>query len=525
MKIKTISIIGGGSSGWMTAAALSKLCPHVDITLVESPTIKTIGVGESTLGHITKFLDLLDLKDNEWMKHCNATYKNGIRFTNFADENSGSFYYPFSLGFDTTYAPNGLLTWPELATVFPKIFTPNTFAEFYAGSNTFLCKFNKQTNNARGLLPHYNFHWDTAYHVDASLFGKFLKDSIALPNGVKHIFGNVENMSKDNYGNLEHLCLDSGIIITSDLFIDCTGFSSLLLENFMQQKFISFDEYLLNDRAWACKINYDDPDQEMHNYTDCTAIENGWVWHIPLYNRIGTGYVYSSKFVDDTDALQEFKKHLYTTGSKERVDNTDFSNISIRHGRRELAWVKNVVGVGLSYGFIEPLESTGLLTTHENIIKLVDILNRRNGGVSQLEIDAFNFSVENEIHKFRDFVSMHYSLSLRTDTQYWKHISQGMTFYPEKFTQMYSNLVGTMSTNFNWLADFPPALFIAAGMGLRPQSTAEMVISKNIWGASKIEELEIIKNKYLAYRSNLLKTINLLPSHHSFLKNTIYNNF
>ena len=530
MKVKTITIVGGGSSGWMAAAAISKLCPHIDLTLVESSKIKTIGVGESTLGHVTKFLGLLGLRDEDWMAHCNATYKNSIRFTNFRENDGTSFQYPFSLGFDLTDKPNGIITWGELATIYPDEFGPNTFAEFYATANTLLSDQNKQTKNLDGALRHYDFRWDTAYHVDAQLFGEYLRDNIAIPNGVKHIHGHIKGCEYQNNGGLKHILLEDGTTLASDLFLDCTGFKSLLLGEYLGVQFKSFDTHLANDCAWACRIPYEDREKEMHNYTDCHAIQNGWVWNIPLWNRIGTGYVYSSKFVDKDQAQKEFREHLATTGSKERAENAEMYHINIKHGRRAKGWEKNVVGIGLSYGFVEPLESTGLLTTHENIIKLVEILNRRNGAVTGTEKLGFNFAVEHEVLKFRDFVSQHYALSLREDTPYWHYQSNEHEFGTEMLDQyvtrqaQYMNLVGTMTMDQQWIANFPPALFIAAGMGLKPISTKELIILNGTrFDRDKIQELEYVKKQYYAYKERVQSIVDKLPSHYKFLLNEIYN--
>ena len=416
MKVKTVTIVGGGSSGWMTAAALAKLCPHLDVTLVESPRIGTVGVGESTLGHINKFLNILDLKDEDWMPACNATYKNSIRFTNFRENDGSYFEYPFSAGMDFTDKPSGVQAWSELATMYPEEFTPETFAQFYCTGNTFLAEYNKQTRDPKGILRNYDFRWDTAYHMDAQLFGQYLKDTIAIPGGVKHIQGDVHSHKKDPQGNITDMMLIDGTVLSADLWIDCTGFKSFILEQWMGSQFIPFEKQLANDKAWACRIPYEDREKEMHNVTDCHALGNGWVWNIPLWNRIGTGYVYSSRFTTPEEAKREFREHLATTGSRERAENAEMMHIDIRHGRRRRAWVKNVVGVGLSYGFIEPLESTGLLTTHENIIKLVETLNRREGYVTRSEREGFNFAVQHDVLRFRDFVSQHYALSKRTET-------------------------------------------------------------------------------------------------------------
>lgn len=530
MKIKNLTIIGGGSSGWMAAAALSKLCPHISIRLVESKTTKTIGVGESTLGHITKFLDLLGLEDKDWMAACNATYKNSIRFTNFRENDGSSFQYPFSLGFDTTDKPNGIYDWSALATIYPEEFTPDTFAKFYATANTYIADMNKQSKNENGEFRHFSFKWDTAYHVDAQLFGEYLKNKIALPNGVIHSYGDVVGYEKDREGYISEIKLASGETLTSDLWIDCTGFESLLLEKWMGQEFLSFDDYLMNDSAWACRLPYEDRENEMRNFTDCHALGNGWVWHIPLWNRIGTGYVYSSKFTDKESAQKEFRNHLKTTGSTERAESAEMFHVNIKHGRRHRAWVKNVVGIGLAYGFVEPLESTGLLTTHENVVKLIEVLNRRNGVVTRAEKEGFNYAVENEVIKFRDFVSQHYSLSMRDDTPYWRYCTEHHEYCPKMIGdyvlqhQQYVNLIGNISLNRSWIPDFVPALFIAAGMGLKPVSTKEIILHQGpYWGGNaKLEELERTKQAYEKYRNYVIDRVSKLPSHYKFLLENIY---
>ncbi|CAB4125871.1 Flavin-dependent halogenase [uncultured Caudovirales phage] len=530
MQIRTVMIVGGGSSGWMTAAALSKLCPHLKISLVESDKIGTIGVGESTLGHINKFFGLLGLKDEEWMPACNATYKNSIRFTNFRENDGTYFEYPFSAGLDFTDKPNGVGAWSELATLYPDEYTPETFAEFYCTGNTMLAKYNKQTRNEQNILRNYEFAWDTAYHLDAGLLGQYLKEKIALPNGVNHIIGEIHSYKKDYLGNLSDVLCRDGTILRADLWIDCTGFNSILLEGWMGSEFRPFDSHLANDSAWACRIPYEDREKEMHNVTDCHALGNGWVWNIPLWNRIGTGYCYSSKFTTDEEAKREFRKHLETTGSKERAENAEMMHIKIKHGRRRRAWVQNVVGVGLSYGFVEPLESTGLLTTHENIIKLVEQLNRRQGYLTRTEIEGFNFAVENEVLRFRDFVSQHYALSQRTDTPYWRWCTQLHEYCPDQMGDFmlnqaqYPNMMGNIVGNQRYFSEYIGNMFIAGGMGVKSISTKELIfvngsrLTRNL----KQEEIGYTKRRYEEYRDYVIDYVSKLPSHYEFLKNEIY---
>jgi tryptophan halogenase len=529
MNIKTVTIVGGGSSGWMTAAALSKLCPHLSITLIESPGIGTIGVGESTLGHINKFFGLLGLKDEDWMAACNATYKNSIRFTNFRENDGTHFEYPFSAGLDFTDKPSGLEAWSELATLYPDEYTPETFAEFYCTGNTMLAKYNKQTRDEQNILRNYDFAWDTAYHLDAALLGQYLKDKIAIPNGVNHILGDVHSFKKDHIGNITDIMLSDARVFQSDLWIDCTGFKSVLLEGWMGSEFKPFSKVLANDYAWACRIPYIDREKEMHNVTDCHALGNGWVWNIPLWNRIGTGYVYSSRFTSHEDAKREFRNHLAKTDPK-RAEEAEMFNIQIKHGIRRRAWLFNVVGVGLSYGFVEPLESTGLLTTHENIIKLVDILNRREGYITRSEREAFNLAVEHQVLGFRDFVSQHYALSRRTDTPYWRWCTQLNEYCPDQMGDFllqqaqYPNLLGSITAGNRYWPDYIGNSFIAAGMGVKSISTKELIFFNGSRQdiARKKEDIGYAKRRYEDYKDFVIDYVSKLPSHYQFLKDNIY---
>ena len=537
MLIESVCIVGGGSSGWMTAAALSKLCPHLQIALVESPNIKTVGVGESTLGHFNKFLRLLDLKDEEWMSECNATYKNSIRFTNFAQKDSGSFEYPFQRGFDFTDKGDFLQlnVYNEIKLRDPEF--KYQFAEFYATSNTLLAKYGKETNNSDRRLRLYDFEQDTAYHLDAELFGKYLKEKIAIPNGVLHIVDDVVGQQRNegyhhkDHGLFNEIVTEKGLVINADLFIDCTGFSSKLLEGTCGSQFIPFSNILANDKAWAVRLPYGpDSETEMQNVTDCTALDNGWVWNIPLWNRIGTGYVFSSNFILPDAAKKEFLNHLASRYGKDRIEGLEPFLINIKHGKRRRAWIHNVVGIGLSYGFVEPLESTGLLTTHENIIRLVEVLNRRNGFVTRSEKEGYNYCVDKELTGFAKFVSMHYAFSGRTDTPYWRWCTE----LNEYDMDMIEGLVrdnGTYSRIAECLdqgiidPDLGGIPYILSGLGVEcisSQNVSDM--RKSRVGISKNDtDYDLIKQNFIQYYNETLEYVKSLPSHYQYLKENIYN--
>jgi len=526
MKVESIVIVGGGSSGWMSAAALSKLLPDVEVALVESKDIKTVGVGESTLGHINRYLRMLGLKDEDWMAQCNATYKNSIRFTNFREHNS-VFEYPFGK-FHLTNSKKGLNEWHELASHFPEEFPPESFARYY-NSNTYLAEYNKQSNNSDGRLPGYNFNADTAYHLDAELFGQYLKNEVAIPNGVVHIEGTVVSWQLEKSGNIHSITTDSGYCLTADLFIDCTGFKSLLLEQIQESHFVPFKDTLQNDRAMATRLPYVDRNEEMENVTNCTAIENGWVWNIPLWNRIGTGYVYSSKFATQEEAEEQFRRHLARDPRfEERAKNAEIFHVKIRHGKRQVAWKNNVIGVGLSYGFIEPLESTGLMTTHENIVRLVELLLKRGGFVNKNDMDMYNYSCDYEIESFKEFVEAHYALSKRDDTLYWHWVTNLVTYRPDSSNHVvrrimtWENIAKDYLLNPNCLVDAAGLNYIVAGMGYTIASKHWQDVLYWFNGQDYLSDLVERKHEFLKYEQEILEHVKSLPSHYEYLRDNIY---
>lgn len=515
MKINKIVIVGGGSSGWMTAAALCKNFPEMEVTLIESKNIKTIGVGESTLGQFNHYLALIGLKDEDWMKECGATYKVSIKFTDFREKGT-VFQYPFGIH-NGESMPRGLDCWPIIRQLDPDYNTLDKFAKFY-NPITYLAETNKLSKNEDNNIPSFFFEKDTAYHLDSVKFGLYLKNNVCLPTGMTHITEEVVDIIQKEDGEIEYIITESGNKLTADLFIDCTGFKSLLLEQRMGSKFISFNDTLMNDKALATKIPYTDKELEMENTTNCTAIENGWVWNIPLWDRIGSGYVYSSKFATREQAEKEFLNHLKKVGKKIPED-LEFNEINIRHGRREKAWVKNVLGIGLSYGFIEPLESTGLLTTHDNIFRLVKTLLRRNGFVSGLDKSMYNTYCSHVLEGTKSFIETHYALSMRQDTDYWRHVTAIEYHNDYDVEQMEINIF--RQSNFNGLIGGMP--YIAAGMGYLPTYKFGKALPGS--GELSMQEMEMFENinkEFKMFSDSLSSYISTLPSHYQFLSETIY---
>lgn len=417
-KINKIVIVGGGSAGWMTAAMLIKNFPEKNIIVMESPNIPTVGVGESTYDGINYFLEYLEIDKKSFFALTDASIKLGLDFVDFYKKDSGSFLYPFGRAcVDETLW--GMQDWMIKKYVYPDI--PITdFAESYfpvahlINENTFY-------DNKDNRFPNYDPRIHTALHFDAIKFANWLKTQYCIPKGVQHIISEVLSVNVDENG-ISSLNLENNKKIEADLFIDCTGFKSLLLSKTMNEKFISYEDQLPNNRAWATQINYKEKYKELETTTRCTAIENGWVWNIPLWSRIGAGYVYSDKFTSKEDALEQFKKYLCSNKMKiprtrEEIEKLTFKDISMRVGIHERIWVKNVVAIGLSAGFIEPLESNGLFTVQEFLFKLVRALLREE--TTSWDIKIFNQSCRDLFQGFAEFIRLHYAMSIRDDTPYW----------------------------------------------------------------------------------------------------------
>ena len=495
MKIKSVLIVGGGSSGWMAAALLSKY--NLDVSVVESKSVPTVGVGESTILGFNHFLRALGLEDKDWMKACNASYKNSIRFTDFYKKGH-SFDYPF----DKPLTEEGLGQWSLLSAKYN--LPTESFCEYFS-DNYFLAKHNCNFRGSETL--EFDFDQYTAYHIDAKLFGEYLRDNVC--KDVRHYYDNIVGVRKDDNGYVTYLAGQLHGKYEADLFIDCTGFGSHILEKEMGSKFISYKPWLPNDKAIACNLPYTDKNEQLNNVTNCTALNNGWSWNIPLWNRMGTGYVYSSDFVSDEVAKTEFIRHLGT-------DDVDFNTINIRHGIREKGWVKNVVGIGLSYAFVEPLESTSLVSTHELLFQLVELLDRNNYEINGFDIDSYNYTSRHTITHARDFVALHYKLTSRTDTPYWRHQSEKEWPEQDFGHDFWNDVIKKHSIEHRWQSDNSDGLFyVMAGMGQKPYG-------KILFNSLKVSDTEKIYDDFKADVNDLDTYVKTLPSSYEFLKKHIY---
>ena len=419
MQVNSILIVGGGTAGWFTATALSRHTPHINVTLVESPNIPTVGVGESTIGHINHFFFGLGMEVNGneyWMKHCDAVYKASIKFTDFHKLGGKPYHYPFGRmdldNLDVTQKD----AWMMKKWIYPT--TPNSdFVDSFYPQMPLIYG-NKIHLNNEGfdiLLP-YTGKQDLTYQMDATKLALWMRDTMCKE--VTHIKDDVVDVSLDDKGYVSGVTTTDHGELTADLYIDCTGFKSFLLEGAMKEQWYDWSEDLPNNRARATHKPYKNKEKEMEVWTNNTGIENGWVWNIPLWSNIGTGYVYSDSFVDDDTALAEFQRHIG------HGDELDYKNIKIKTGRHKRGWVKNVCAIGLSNGFVEPLESSGLVLVTEPIDLLIKTLLSRNGRVTQYDRDSWSLVQRELTDAWKYFVMMHFYLTERDDTPYWNYWSQ-----------------------------------------------------------------------------------------------------
>jgi flavin-dependent dehydrogenase len=419
-----IVIVGGGSSGWLVASGLVRYCPNYEISVIESPTIPTIGVGESTTAYVKHFVkDCLKIDENHFLKETSGIYKMSVKFKNFSKNNPNGYHYPFGIPY-TNGLDNAFVVGWDIVKTFDKSVRPEDFVKFMYPAHALFSK-NKIDENLTNEFDSFNFDSDLGYHFDANKVGKYLQNHYCAPKGVKHISDNVKDVSFLN-DEIEYLVLESGQKVYADLFIDCTGFKSLLLGQRMKPKFIDVSNKLLNNRAWATPTQYTDVYSQMQPYTTATALGNGWAWYTPIASRVGNGYAYSENFIDPQDALDEFKGHLLNSAShsltKDQINDLPFFEIKMKTGFYETAMVKNVVGIGMSSGFLEPLEGTGLHFIIESIYTLIKTIE--NGKPNQFLIDSFNLRIAELYRSWVESLSFFYLSSRRDDTEYWEHINK-----------------------------------------------------------------------------------------------------
>ena len=488
-----IIIIGGGTSGFMTSSILAKYRERsgldFSIKLIHSEKIGSIGVGESTLFMIKELFSYLELKDEDWMAQCNATYKTSVRFEDFYKKGR-YFHYPFG----PSNKNASIDRWFVSKEFYPETFTPER-ASLYFNPQSILNEENRLTDDNNYIQD------NAAYHFDSHLLGEFLK-KYSIDHGVEIINDNFYGTTQDKYGNIESIVCDDSSYC-GDLFIDCSGFRSLLLGGVMGEEFIDYGNTLINDKALVAKIPYTNREEQLKNYTNSVALKNGWCWETPLWDCLGYGYVHTNKFATAEEIEQEFFEHV--------GEEVEYRTVHFKTGRYKKGWVKNVVAVGLSYGFLEPLEATGIATTLENIFRLLECLSKRDMKVTRIDRDLFNHAVGKGIDGYKDFVEKHYYLSSRDDSDYWRYVTDVIDYnhHSEFLDQLIiSRELDTLDRPY-----LNGQLFVVVGMNYSCYSKA-MTLTQDI--------KDDRKNGFEDYIKGLNSEVKQYPSSYKYLADTIY---
>lgn len=400
--IQKVVIVGGGTAGWMAAAALAKILGEIiEIELIESEQIGTVGVGEATIPSIRLFNNMLGIKENEFLAATKGTIKLGIEFQNW-NQPGDSYLHAFgSLGLDLGMAK----------------FYQYWFRYRAAGGNNSLWDYSLNDSVARANhfqrldkiegtpLPGLTY----AFHFDAGLYAQFLRQ-FAEARGVKRIEGKVVDVSQNtDTGYIEAVKLEDEHIVSGELFIDCSGFRGLLIEQTLASGYQDWTHWLPCDRAIAVPCESSKP---LLPYTRASARQAGWQWRIPLQHRIGNGLVYCSAFLDDAQAEAQLMSEL------DGAPTAEPRLLRFTTGMRNSPWNKNVVALGLSSGFMEPLESTSIHLIQSGISRLLMLFPSR--GFAQVDIDEFNRQSAFEFERIRDFLILHYKANSRADAPFWQ---------------------------------------------------------------------------------------------------------
>ena len=416
VEAKKVLVVGGGSAGWSAAAYLNAALnrggrQRADIMLIESPDVPRIGVGEATIPSINHVLAVIGLDETEFLRRVDGTFKQSIRYVNWVDGRGDVYHHPFSryrvAPLDTTGH-----NWLASDRSIPFMDT--------VSAQPVICEF--------GLAPKMLGPWDFgpqlvyAYHMNALKFADYLTEH-ATANGVTHYLDNVVSVDQHENGHIAAVQTASGERIEADLFIDCTGFAALLIEKSLGVDFVDCSQWLLNDQAITMHVPYDvHYAGRVNPYTQATALSAGWCWDIPLQDRRSLGYVHSSRFIDAAAAEAELRRFEgpHTEGLDARV-------VPFKVGVRRQPWTANCVSIGLAGSFIEPLESTGLYLSHLAAVMLAEHFPMGDDYAPLAY--RFNRIMLNRFYEILDFINMHFCLTRRTDTEYWREIGK-----PERIT-------------------------------------------------------------------------------------------
>jgi len=450
--LRRIVIVGGGTAGWMTAAALSRFCvPRFEVVLVESDEIGTIGVGEATIPSIMQFNEALGINEAEFLSATGATYKLGIAFEGWGKPDEG-YVHAFGL----VGAALGVVPFHHYWLRGRKLGIAKPLGHYVLHTLAIAAnRFAHITPPAGSPLPPLPY----AFHFDASLYAKFLR-GFAEGRGIVRQEGRIVAVERNQQnGDIGAVVLANGSRVEGDLFIDCSGFRGLLIEQELEAGFEDWTHWLQCDRAVAVPCDRVDP---LVPLTRSIARKAGWQWRIPLQHRIGNGHVFNSDHISEDEATAILLANLDGEAMAEP------RTIRFKTGRRSKCWVRNVVAIGLSSGFIEPLESTSIHLIQTAITRLIDLLP--DGEISEATRDDYNARSAFETERIRDFIILHYHANQRDGEPFWDGLRAMDVPEPLKHKIDQFRSTGRVVPSFDELFDTRAWIHVMIGQNIIPQS-------------------------------------------------------
>ena len=417
-KITRLVIVGGGTAGWLAAGIIAaehfvdpKTNPNehsFELTLIESPDIATIGVGEGTWPSMRSTLQKMGISETDFIRECDASFKQGTLFKGWRTGQDDAYTHPFTV--PHAYAETNLA--PQWQGFRDKV----AFAEAVSSQNTlmFKCLAPKQIST-----PEFAFNVNYGYHLDAGKFAEFLRRHCVENLGVRHIRANVTGVISAENGDIASVTTDVYGDIKADLFIDCSGSRALLLGEHYGVAIASKSDILFNDTALASQVPYAEGNDAIQSSTLSTAQSAGWVWDIGLPSRRGIGHVYSSSHNSEERATKELLSYIASTVSQQAADTASVRKVDFTPGHRTQFWHKNCVAIGMSAGFIEPLEASALILVELSAAMIADQLPA-NRHIMDIVAKRFNEKFLYRWDRIIDFLKLHYVLSERRDTAYWR---------------------------------------------------------------------------------------------------------
>jgi tryptophan halogenase len=458
-EIHHIVIVGGGSAGWLTAGVLAAEHPALKITLLESPNVGPIGVGEGTWPTMRDTLRNVGVTETDFIRECDASFKQGSKFQQWVTQREDDYYFhPFVLPQGYTEA-NLVAGWLERHADVP-------FADLVS-FQPHLCAHGKAPKQA--ATPEYAAVANYAYHLDAGKFGLFLRKHCIEQLGVRHILDHVVGVNAHHNGDIASVQTKENGAVAGDLFVDCSGMQSLLLGQHYDVPFNSQKHVLFNDSALAMQVPYQSDDSPIASQTISTAQRNGWIWDIGLPTRRGVGHVYSSAHTSDEAAERELRAYVERTSGASNMPPP--RKLSFNPGYRDRFWHRNCVAIGLSAGFIEPLEASAIA-----LVELSAAMLRDQMPATRLAMDIvsrrFNDSFTYRWERVIDFLKLHYVLTKRTDTDFWRDNCRAESI-PERLQDLLTLWRHQPPSRYDFHRVeevFPSASYqyVLYGMGFRP---------------------------------------------------------